>query len=353
MRNSRRFNSILVLVLAVAMVMSSVAGVFAGKRDEAAQKEKEAAAARAQRIEALKDAEAMVDRGHLLVAQIEEKQAQINETKAKLEAKQKEVDQQEQDLGDRLTAMYKTGTVGYVDVILSSEGITDLIQNIGMVQKILESDEDMLAKLEDEYKEIDKLKQQQETQMAELKDKKAECDMLAEKYKKTADDYAAREKALEAQADKLIAQAIAEESKHPSLPNPTPMGAYCWPTRSNYIITSNYGYRICPFHGPEFHNGLDIVLTSGTHGSPVYAVADGYIERASWYSGYGHCIILNTGNGIRALYGHLSGYNCSYGRKVSKGQVIGYIGSTGNSTGPHLHFTVYRNGSEINPWSLY
>ena len=130
-------------------------------------------------------------------------------------------------------------------------------------------------------------------------------------------------------------------------------GEYAWPTMSNWVITSKYGWRICPFHGKEFHNGIDIVLTSGTKGSPIYAIADGYVTRASWYGGYGNCVQYACGNGISVLCGHLSGYNCSDGQFVQKGSVIGYIGSTGNSTGPHLHFTVFRNGESINPFSLY
>jgi murein DD-endopeptidase MepM/ murein hydrolase activator NlpD len=130
-------------------------------------------------------------------------------------------------------------------------------------------------------------------------------------------------------------------------------GEYAWPTQSNWILTDKYGWRRCPFHGKEFHNGLDIALSSGTKGSPVYAIADGYITRASWYGAYGNCIQYAVGNGYSVLCGHLSGYNCSAGQYVTKGSVIGYIGSTGASTGPHLHFTVFQNGTTINPLSLY
>jgi len=130
-------------------------------------------------------------------------------------------------------------------------------------------------------------------------------------------------------------------------------GEYAWPTSSNWRLSDEYGWRICPFHGREFHNGLDIVLTSGTYGSPVYAIADGYITSASWYGGYGNCIQYAIGNGYSVLCGHLSGYNCSTGQYVTKGSVIGYIGSTGASTGPHLHFTVFQGGTTVSPFSLY
>ena len=98
---------------------------------------------------------------------------------------------------------------------------------------------------------------------------------------------------------------------------------------------------------------MDLVLTSGTYGAPVYAIADGYVTRASWYGGYGNCIQYACGGGISVLCGHLSGYNCKVGQYVAKGQTVGYIGSTGNSTGPHLHFTVFKDGSITNPLGLY
>ena len=130
-------------------------------------------------------------------------------------------------------------------------------------------------------------------------------------------------------------------------------GEFVWPTQSNWQISSKYGWRICPFHGRELHNGVDIVLESGTNGSPVYAIADGMVTRASRYGGYGNCIQIAHGGGYSSLYGHLSGYNCSSDQFVKKGQLIGYIGSTGNSTGPHLHFTVFKDGSITNPMGLY
>lgn len=156
---------------------------------------------------------------------------------------------------------------------------------------------------------------------------------------------AAEAAALQAEAERMLVDAGGDVTFTP--------GKYQWPTRANYVITSNYGWRRCPFHGREFHNGLDICLTSGTNGSPVYAVADGVVTRASWYGGYGNCIIYAIGGGYSILCGHLKGYNCKKNQVVKKGQVIGYIGSTGNSTGPHLHFTVFKDGSAVNPFSLY
>jgi murein DD-endopeptidase MepM/ murein hydrolase activator NlpD len=225
---------------------------------------------------------------------------------------------------------------------------------------------DLLKKLQKDYAELKEMKKHLEEQQAALEQKEIELEAaqteteeLKKKYQAEADKYKAMEDQLEAEGQQLAAEAAAKQAAAEALivenggNVSVATGDFAWPTNGNWQITSNYGWRICPFHGREFHNGLDIVLTSGTHGSPVYAISDGVITRASWYGGYGHCIQLASGGGYSSLYGHLSGYNCSNGQFVKKGQLIGYIGSTGNSTGPHLHFTVFRNGSAINPMSLY
>lgn len=346
MRN--RKNLFIALTLAFAMIASSFAGAYG---TTASEKRNAANEAGKKAEQAKKSADEMSYKAHLLLAEIDQKKIEIEETQVKLDAKKAEVESQSEALNQRLSVMYKTGTVGFVDVILSSEGITELIQNIGVVQKILKNDQQLLKSLQTQYEEIDKLKAEQEKQKAELEAKEAEVTALKEEYEKLADDYEAEEEKLNAEADQLAAEAArAASSQSGSF---TPSGTYCWPTDRNYILTDDYGYRICPFHGPEFHNGLDICLYGGTYGKPCYAIGDGYVTRASWYGGYGNCIVIDNGNGIVALYGHLSGYNVSAGQYVSKGQVVGYLGSTGNSTGPHLHFTVFLNGNSISPWSLY
>lgn len=116
-------------------------------------------------------------------------------------------------------------------------------------------------------------------------------------------------------------------------------------------ITSNFGHRENPFGGSnvETHKGLDI---KGPLGAPVKAMAMGEVEFAGLRGGFGNCIILKHGNGFETLYGHLSKILVSSGQKIEIGQQIGNIGSTGRSTGPHLHYEVHRNGQKINPQSF-
>lgn len=113
-------------------------------------------------------------------------------------------------------------------------------------------------------------------------------------------------------------------------------------------ITSSFGEREDPFNGEgAFHAGVDI---SGTFGEPVRATADGTVEIASMASGYGREVVINHGNGIQTLYGHLSGFAVTAGQEVSRGEVIGYVGMTGRSTGPHLHYEVRIHNTPVNPY---
>lgn len=401
MKNRNKRNIVIVLMLIMALFTAAFATSFAVSQEEydKAQKEakqakeateakrkeaKEAAKAAAEAVANFEDAEKQLEQlaGDIEMkqneidnkeAEIEAKEAEIEAKRAEIKAKKEEIEEQNNALNNRLTAMYKTGNTGLVDVILNSESVEDLLANVGMVQKILESDQNLLTKLQKDHKKLKKLKKQLESQQealeyeqAVLEDqqigleaKEVETEELKKRYQKEADEMHALQAQKEAEAAEMAADALRKQLEAEQMIvdaggniDMAP-GEYQWPTQSNWELSDKYGWRQCPFHGREFHNGLDIVLTSGTKGSPVYAIADGYITRASWYGGYGNCIQYAIGNGYSVLYGHLSGFNCKSGQYVTKGSVLGYIGSTGASTGPHLHFTVFQNGNHINPFSLY
>lgn len=387
MKKGKRKNLLIVFTLMAALISATFAYSFAVSQEEydAAQKAakeakeateakrkeaKEAAKKAAAAVENFEEAERELDRIaadiEAVKVEIANKQAEIENTKADIAAKEAEIEEQNTALNNRLTAMYKNGNTGFVDVILNSEDVEDLLSNVGMVHKILESDQNLLKKLQKDHKKLKELKAELDAQEAALIDqqialegKETETDELRKAYQAEADKMHALQAQKEAEAAEMAADALAKQLEAEQMIvdaggqiNLAP-GEYAWPTQPNWQLSDKYGWRVCPFHGKEFHNGLDIVLTSGTKGSPVYAIADGYITRASWYGGYGNCIQYAIGNGYSVLCGHLSGYNCKAGQYVTKGSVIGYIGSTGASTGPHLHFTVFQNGTTINPLSLY
>lgn len=123
-----------------------------------------------------------------------------------------------------------------------------------------------------------------------------------------------------------------------------------WPTSGGYI-SSSFGGRANPFggYGRDWHPGIDI---ANDYGAPVYASAAGYVQQAGWYGGYGIYARINHDYGYQTAYGHMSRVVCSAGQYVKKGEIIGYVGSTGYSTGPHLHFEVIRYGEQVDPSSL-
>ena len=123
-----------------------------------------------------------------------------------------------------------------------------------------------------------------------------------------------------------------------------------WPTDGGYI-SSPFGGRPNPFsgYGRDWHPGIDIAVDYGT---PVYASAAGYVEQSGWYGGYGKYVRLSHDFGYETAYGHMSRLAVSAGSFVKKGEIIGYVGSTGYSTGPHLHFEVMKYGEQVNPSSL-
>lgn len=136
-------------------------------------------------------------------------------------------------------------------------------------------------------------------------------------------------------------------------------GLFLWPVSGSYTITSPFGYRIHPIYGTsKFHKGVDIA-GGGVNGKPIVAVESGTVYLAGYNAGgYGNYVIvghgtLSDGNSYETLYAHMSSYVVSSGQYVEKGQVIGYVGSTGASTGPHLHFEVHRNGSLTDPMDYY
>ena len=387
MTKSRKKNIILVFLLIAAMVAATFASAYAVTQEEkdkaleeaknakeaTEQKRKEAKDAAKKAAEATENFEDAEEKLNALTedikateAKIANAKAEIEESQARIEAKAAEIEDQNSALNSRLTAMYKTGNTGFVDVILNSESIEDLLSNVGMVQKILESDQELLQKLEKDHAILKELKAALEAQEAALEEQQialeaqqTETEELKKKYQKEADEMHALQAQKEAEAAEMAANALAMQLEAEAMivesggEIEVPAGEYMWPTASNWELSDNYGWRICPFHGREFHNGLDVVLTSGTYGAPVYAIADGVVTMAEWYGGYGNCIQYAIGGGYSVLYGHLSGYNCSEKQFVKKGTVLGYIGSTGASTGPHLHFTIFKDGDTISPLSLY
>lgn len=321
--------------------------------------------------------------------------SEVVTSQKELEKAQKNYNEQAQVFRERARAIYISGTTSYLDVFFSSKDFSDMLTRFEYVKRIMDYDRNLLKNMEYAKQNLEgwkaevenkkattvALKQQADTEvknLQELTDKKK--DMM----KDLDNDKAAFEKSIaeeEAQSKNIAvmikqkedakkkqeeeAKKKQEDAKKPSGNTGTSSGgsgsSNNKPAPSNgkysrildgaYAITSPYGYRIHPiFHTKIFHSGIDIAVGTGT---TVHALADGEIIYAGWMSGYGNVVMIDHGS-IISLYAHNSSVSVSVGQQVKGGQVVCHSGSTGNSTGPHLHFEIRQpNGETINPDPYY
>lgn len=268
----------------------------------------------------------------------------------------------------RIRSAYQRGEASYLEIIAQSSTIYDLISRVEIAKKIAEKDREVIAAVT-KSKEI-------------IESKKAEIQTNLEENQKAANQLAQREKNLEkqqAESDKMIDEinsdaeatrraVIAAEEAEEQLQaeiraalaannnsgGVVDTGDFRWPLDSKYNnITSKFGYRTHPVTGIyKLHSGVDIA-SSGIKGSSIYAAKGGTVIKAGYNTGYGNYVVINHGDGYATLYGHASSLTVSAGQTVNKGDVIGYVGSTGYSTGPHLHFEIMINGEYTNPLDYF
>lgn len=295
---------------------------------------------------------------------IEEKEAE----KAELEKKQST---QNEMLAEMLRMSYKYGEDSYIEIILGATSIEDFLQRMDFlayhmrysstllanIKKTGETLDEVTTNLENTLEAMNIVKAESELAAKELEEKLARVEVVIAQI--SADvanldaELARKEqdrKNLEAEVAALAKQIAEQEAKSS---NPTPAydgGQLGWPLKgySMKYLTSSYGTRTDPITGKKgaFHNGLDV---GAPHGTKILAAESGTVVRASVYGTYGNCVIIDHGGGLMTLYAHCSGYNVVVGQKVARGDVIAYVGSTGRSTGNHLHFTVFINGATVDP----
>lgn len=292
-----------------------------------------------------------------LEVQIEETKQQIEQKKIELEQKQQEIVIQNDNLNARLRAMYKNGEVGYLEVLLNSGSFSELMNNIDMISRIYQMDEDFLNLLQDQYNQIAAVKAELEELERGLS--KQQDQLEAQKAALNKDRAEAQELRVEIQGDieelnKMLdelnatAQQITSLIRSSQSTNTQFVGGKFINPAPNFVrVSSEYGYRIHPItKTKKLHTGIDLASAAG---SKCVAAASGTVIYAGWYGGYGNAVVIDHGGGITTLYAHNSALLVSKGQQVTQGQQIAKIGSTGNSTGPHCHFEVRVNGSHTNP----
>lgn len=254
----------------------------------------------------------------------------------------------------------------YMQFLFSSQSISQLITRIDTVGEIMEFDkrirDDYLAAKETalqaklEYEaavlELESKEVELQTEIDSLESELGVLQTELESLQSDIDGYASvmsQYAADEARINKEI-KSMAEELKKQQTP-PTATGNYIWPSGTSKTVTSKYGYRTHPIYGNKrFHAGVDI---GAPMGSAIMAADGGTVIVSTYDGGYGNYVMLNHGDGRVTLYAHMSSRAASVGQTVTQGQVIGYVGSTGNSTGPHLHFEVRVNGGTVNPLKYF
>ena len=295
----------------------------------------------------------------------------VAEKSAELDAALATEQRQLERFRSRVRAMEERGEYTVLSLIFEAENYAQLLTAIDDISMIMQSDRELADAYEAARIEVERVKAEyeqvlteQKTRQAELETEKAallaqiaEADAtlenLADAIAEAETEYEAERQAEEEawrKITELIEQYEEEQRQREAEERARQQqsynfnGAFGWPVPSKYLITGVYGED----RTNHFHAGIDID-GYGQDGSPIVASAAGTVILAEYYGGYGNCVIIDHGNGYTTLYGHMSGFAVSVGTSVSAGQTIGYLGSTGNSTGTHCHFEIRINGATVDP----
>ncbi len=305
---------------------------------------------------------------------IADTEREISEAQDRIEQKQAEFDEVYEEYCQRLRAMYISGNVSTIEILLESGDMSTVLTRAEMVKRISKQDSETLdsllkmmeeieaekAELEDKKQSLKEDKEKLDSQKAELQasiddisaskselsSEVAECNSILSNLKSQSnevqeliDEDKSRQEAIDAEIRAAIAASNASGSVYAA-----GSGTLGYPTSSRTITAGYPNYSSGRYHG-----GVDFQCKSGT---PVYASEAGVVVTAkSLTYSYGNYIVINHGNGLSTLYAHNSSLVVSVGQTVTKGQLIAYSGQTGNATGPHCHFEVWKNGTRVNPLS--
>ena len=326
-----------------------------------------------------------------LNGEIGEKEQSLEVTRSELQEAEDTADRQFNDMKLRIKYMYEKGETGFLDLLLASGNLADFFNRAEYVDKIsiydraqldvyegaVKTIEERRTKLEQEKAELEVLRQdetsKQESVKALMSEKRTELAKYKSRISEAESEIGDYDKQLEAQEDQIRsieaaikkreeeerkrreeeerrrreAEAAAASSARKEAAKSLGDINFVWPCPASGRVTSPFGKRSSPTKGAStYHNGVDIGASTGTN---IVAAASGEVVSAGYSGASGNMIMINHGGGVYTLYMHCSKINCSEGQSVKAGQTIGKVGSTGVSTGPHLHFGIRSGGSYLNP----
>ena len=351
------------------------------------QMKEDAAALKKQRAELQKQLKAIqadkskaLDQKALLEQQINATQAEINNIAAQITQYDQLIAQKETELAateekeraqyelfcKRVREMEEQGEVSYWSILFSSDDFSDLLDNAMMVEEIMDYDNQVMNELiaireqieadktalETARQEQKDAKAEQEAAKAELKSQQSQVDALITEISGQESQVKAAEAKLQAAANAADAEIRAAEKELASqIANVPSESGFLWPLPGRYNLSSLYGSRKHPVTGKaNNHTGIDVPAPSGTS---ILACKSVVVTTSTYNNSYGNYVVVSHSDGTSTLYAHMSRRNASKGQTVSQGQVIGYVGTTGSSTGNHLHLEIRVNGSRRDPINYF
>lgn len=363
-RRKKALSFLLVLVLCLGMAIQANATEISETQKKAEELEKKKKDAEKEKQSLEKQLESIVSEMEGTKTKIEEKETEISAKEEELiQAKVDENDQYE-SMKKRIKYMYENGNTQFVEILCESKSIGEFLNNAEYITTISEYDRTMLvefqavvkdveeqeAALQAEYDELETMqndlitKQDSVTELMESKD--AEIEQISSDLGDTKDKLSELQAAAAA-AERKQQEKNSGYSNNAGASVITGNGTFTHPCPGYTYISSEFGYREQPIAGASTnHKGMDFAAPAGT---PIYAAASGTVTSASYSGNAGNMIVINHGNGLQTYYMHCNSMYVRAGQTVSKGQNIGAVGSTGNSSGPHLHFQVMQNGTPVNP----
>ncbi|NLL85388.1 MAG: peptidoglycan DD-metalloendopeptidase family protein [Syntrophomonadaceae bacterium] len=370
-------NRLLALFVSILLIVTAILPVYADEIDKAQQELQDVSRqieSQRSQLNQIKQQEKsimgqlqnleqdMVDKEkqiEILAARIHALEEDIKATEEEIAQKEEELQVQIDYLCERLLYMYEDGMdVSYLEVLFSATNIRDFLTRYDLLQYVVEQDMNLIDTINKNKRALDIKKNDLEIQKKELltmrevqEAQRRQLEEQADQKKEILSNVRVEKKAYEKALEELerTSRELEELIRRSQSGEQLGTGIYTWPAPGYRSITSAYGMRYHPIlKTNKMHTGVDI---GAPMGAKIVAADSGKVMFAGWQGGYGQTIIIDHGAGMSTLYAHQSKFAVSSGQSVNKGDVIGYVGSTGWSTGPHLHFEVRVNGNPTNPMS--